>query len=88
MSDIDLRLADDEDWPPAPAPSIPGHVLVSGTVPDGVWRVAVVDTEIRLTIAGPDGMATLTLDQLNSNLIGNALNAAELDVSRIKRGGY
>lgn len=86
-----LRLIDPDDgsWPPVPPPPVqPGHVDVTSRLSDGsVWRVATTADEVRLTVAGPDGMATLVLAPGDCDTLAHALHMAEMDVQRMRRGG-
>jgi len=87
MSDMDdvLTALDDGDDRPAPETVVPGNVDVTATFGDAVVRVRTVDDVVLLTIAGPDGMATARLSELDADLLGDLLSKAERDLIRTRR---
>jgi len=89
MDDFDLRVLDDDDGEPVrlPEPEPRGNVNMTMRLNDGtVLRVATNGDRARLTIAGPDGMATAALDSLDIEGIDSMLKCAETDVRRARRG--
>jgi hypothetical protein len=89
MDDINLRVLDDDDGEPVrlPEPEPRGNVDMTMRLIDGtVLRVATSGERARLTIAGPDGMATALLSELDAEGLVSILDRATSDIRRTKRG--
>lgn len=82
---IDLADEFDDDHRPEVLPR--GNVMASLTAADGsVLRVATTGNTVRLTLVGSDGMATVALSALNTDLLTSMLGNAQIDAQRAARG--
>jgi hypothetical protein len=78
-------LEPDEPVPYLPAPE-PGRVDSTSMFSGVPVRVATAGEFVYLTIVGDDGMATVMLDDTDSELLSDMLAAGRTDVRRRKRG--
>jgi hypothetical protein len=83
MADLDLF----DDGPTRVPDIAPVSLDASMRLRDGsAVRFAVHDDEIRMTIAAPDGMVTLTLDAFDGRLFDDLVSAALRRVAQNSRG--
>lgn len=87
FTSLELIDPDDGSWPTPPPAITPGHVDVTSRLADGsTWRVATTTEQVLLTIAGPDGMATLRLAGGDTRVLINVLKASDDDLRQIRMG--
>lgn len=75
--------------PDQPAPYLPvatGNVDTTAKLGDAILRVMTTDDQIRMTLAGSDGMVTVRFGPNDAQLLMDLLHAGQSDIRTRRRG--